>query len=335
MKPTSIIFLLISLIVILVGWLTFRSAETRAEADGVQIFASAVDNENNTVKSVAFGADEVFNKFELVVDEADIIILGGSPTPALELVNFEEGSYRMTTSNRSVTVDTTIDLMSIVRFWESGFKFRGLRDYFHGGNEKAEKQIRLYLPSDSEVNVIKVTLGKGNVSVANFDTQIDVEVNIKEGSAVFATFETTSMVTAELGDGSLYMTDASVGKLSAVISDGNVNVNRFKFGELDISGDSMNVSIGLLPDMDGFSAHLAARRGDIMVFGESKGSEYSYEADTGKRAIITAPSGDIVIYESEPLPESEDTGGVDTDEGGGADTNENENPENGTEENNG
>lgn len=311
MKPTSWIFILISLIIILVGWIVCNSAESAAAAEGIPIFDSAVDVNKNLVSKLNFAPDEIYNKIDFVVDSADIYINGGYAEPYIELINFQDGSYRNTMGNRSITVDTTIDLSSIIRFWESGFSFRGLRNYLHrtdsGG--AAAKRINVYLPSDGDINIINITLESGNVYVSNFDTSIDVNVKIGEGDATFTSFSTTSSVDAEISSGNLYFRDAAVGELEVLMPKGDITAESLEFDDINISGNETNVSLKIVPEMADFNMNLSARHGEITLFGERCGKEYAHEAGLTKRAMITVSSGSIVIeHGASRAPEAPDTG---------------------------
>lgn len=298
MKPTSIIFLLISLVIILSGWLVCRNAEAKAEEEEIQLFDSAINADDDSVNTFVFEAGEIYNKIEIVVDDADIFLYGGYPESKMELINFSDGSYRMTTANRNITVDTTIDIMSIIKFWESGFSFRGLRNYLHRTDvsEEASKRIVLYLPSDSDVNIINITLGKGNVYASNFDTSIDVNLNIKEGNAVLSSFRTTSSLVAEIDSGDIYMKDVKTGIFEATIkTEGNITAENYDFGSVNIIGKTTSVSLGLVYDAGDFTMNLSARHGIVDLFGESRGHEYRDEAAAGGTAMITVSSGNIII----------------------------------------
>lgn len=326
MKPTSIIFLLISLVVILVGWIICNSAEATAAADGIQIFDSAVGADKNAVSKINFDPEEIYNKIDLVADDADVYISGGYSEPYMELVNFRDGSYRHTTANRNITVDTTIDLSSIIRFWESGFSFRGLRNYLHrtDTNGQATKRINVYLPTDGDVNIINVKLGSGSVYISNFDTSVDINVNIGEGDVTVSTFATTSTFVAEIDSGSIYLRDVKVGKLEAMLPEGDITAEGFEFGDINISGSNTNVSLDIVPDTPDFSMNLSTRRGNVTLFGERRGGSYSHEAaGSSLRAMITISSGDILINygaERKPMFSGGEETGAATDTATGTDT---------------
>ncbi len=318
MKPTSIIFIFISLAIILSGWLVCNAAEGRAADENIHIFDSVTNESQDAVNTINLGADSVYNKIDLVADSADVYIYGGYSEPYIELINFRTGSYRMTTANRNITVDTTIDLISVVKFWESGFSFRGLRNYFHKDSGEADraKRINLYIPSDSDINVINVTLGEGNVNFSNFDTSVDVTLKLGAGSAAFTSFKTTSTVSADLQAGNLYFRDAAVGTLEAQMIAGDVTADGFEFGNINIIGSKSNVSMAVRPTCTDFEMSLSARYGGITVLGENRGTEYTAPSQSGKRAIITVSSGSIIITEGEPAAPA-DTSGTNT---SGADT---------------
>ena len=303
MKPTSIIFLLVSLVIILVGWLTCHNAEARAEEDGVQIFASSIDGDKNSVVTFEFDPSEIYNKIELVVDEADVYVYGGYSEPKMELINFNEGSYRMTTANRNITVDTTVNLMAIIRFWESGFTFRGLRDYVRrtDSDAAAAKRINLFLPSDGDINIININLDHGNVYFSNFDTSIDVNLELGNGDAAFSSFKTSSALNANLTSGELYLNNASIGIFEAVIESGNITAENLAFDSINIVGSvgsAVNVSLMLAPDMKDFTMSLSARRGAITLYDKNVGTEYSSGTISDTHAMITVASGDIIIGRS-------------------------------------
>ncbi len=336
MKPTSIIFLLISLVIILVGWIICNSAESTAAADGIPIFDSAIDADKNAISKLNFDPEEIYNKIDLVADDADVYISGGYSEPYMELVNFRDGSYRHTTANRNITVDTTIDLSSIIRFWESGFSFRGLRNYLHrtDTNGQASKRINVYLPTDGDVNIINVTLGSGSVYISNFDTSIDINVKIGEGDLTVSTFSTTSSIVSEIDHGGIYLRDVKVGKLEALLPEGNMTAEGFEFGDINISGNSANISLDIVPGTPDFSMNLSARHGAVTLFGERRGSSYAHEVPgAAVRAMITVSSGDILInYGAERRPVSSggdaaDTSAADTAGGAGTSAPEGEPPQ--------
>ncbi len=322
MKPTSIIFILIAIAVILIGNSICSRAVARAEKEGIDIFGETVDDEENSVKTFTFGAEEIYNKLELVLDEADVYVYGGFSEPYMELLNFEDGSYAMTTTNRNISVNTSIDIMSMIKFWESGFSFDGLRGYLRE-EEKTEtvmaKRVNLYLPTDGDINVINLTLDKGSVHVSNLDTAVDFTVNIGEGDAVFTSVLTTSHITADLKKGNLYLNGVTAKALTATMTAGDINAEHFNFTNVSVTGVTTNVSIATSNSLDFFDTYLSARQGKITVNDADHGTQYDRESSTAGEAtvIITVTEGNIIMKQvvAPPDPVVPDTGtdsGTDT-----------------------
>lgn len=317
MKPTSIIFIAIALIIIFVGGRICAGAEARAEKEGIDIFGQTLDDENNSVYKFTFGADNVYNKIELVLDEADVYIYGGFSEPYMELYNFDDGSYAMTTTNRNITVNTSFDIMSIVKFWESGFSFDGLRGYLKE-TEKTEtvmpKRVDIYLPTDGDVNVINVTLDNGSLHVSNLDTAIDFSVNLGEGDAVFTSVNTSSYIKSDIKKGYLYLNGVTAGTMTATMTEGDVNAENFNFKNISITGVKTNVSVTTSNTLDFFDTYLSARQGKITLNGEDRGTEYDskYSSANDATVIITVTDGNIIMAQAEANPEPAPDSGSDT-----------------------
>lgn len=300
MKPTSIIFIVISLIIILTGYLICGNAERKAEAEGIEIFGQTLDEENNSVYTFIFGEEEIYNKIELNLDEAEVFIYGGYAEPYMELFNFDEGSYTMTTTNRNISVNTSIDIMSMIMFWESGFSFNGLRNYVNRQDDTeavTEKKINIYLPTDGDLNVIDITLNKGNVHVSNLDTSIDLSFNLKSGNAVFSEVSTRSYIKTEIENGHVYLSDVTAGSFTAVLNEGDVNAENFNFNNVSITGKSTNVFISTAQSPEFFDMHLSARRGSVKINDTDHGVQYNSESSTSNDAtvIITVTDGSIIF----------------------------------------
>ncbi len=323
MKPTSIIFILISIVVIFFGNRICDNALVRAEEEGIDIFGETVDEENNSVYTFTFGSDEIYNKLEFVLDEADVYVYGGFSEPFMELVNFEDGSYAMTTSNRNISVNTSVDIMSMIKFWESGFSFDGLRGYLREEEKTEEvmaKRVNIYLPTDGDVNVVNITLDKGSVHVSDLNTAIDFSINIAEGDAVFTSVKTTSYIKSDLKKGNLYLNGVTAGTLTATMTAGDVNAENFEFSNISITGVTTNVSVTTSAALDFFDTYLSARQGKITVNDTDYGAQYDKEAAANDATvIITVTEGNIIMKQvvAPPDPVVPDTGtdtGTDTSE---------------------
>lgn len=318
MKPTSIIFIIVSIVIIICGNNLCKRAEKLAIEEGIEIFNQTYD-EGNAIQTVIFGKDEIYNKLELVIDEADVYIYGGTAEPYMELYNFDEGTYALTTSNRSISLNTSIDIMSIIKFWETGFSFNGIRNYISRDGVKevvVSKKVNVYLPTDGDLNVVNIDIDRGNVYISNLDTSIDLSVSVGEGNAVFNSVATDSHIKGEIGKGSLYLSDVTAGTLTAAIDDGDINAERFDFTNVSVTGKKTNISITTSQSFDFFDMFLSARNGDISINGENLGTQYNFDSSSQKEAtiMITVTEGDVML-EQVTVTEIPDEGGNAEDSG--------------------
>ena len=123
MKPTSIISLIIAFVLVVAGLITCFVAQNIASSNGEFIFAESRDGD--LVNTVEISED--ISKIELIVENAEINIHGSSDRSYIEFINFNENYYTLSHSNTLLSFNEIPDLLSMVKFWESGFSFKGMR----------------------------------------------------------------------------------------------------------------------------------------------------------------------------------------------------------------
>ena len=67
------------------------------------------------------------SKIELIVSDAEINIIGRSEKACIEFVNFRENYYNLSAANRVLSFSEIPDITSMLKFWENGFTFKGMR----------------------------------------------------------------------------------------------------------------------------------------------------------------------------------------------------------------
>ena len=82
MKPTSIIFLIVSVALALAGLVTMRIAEGIGVREGIQVVADTTDD-GDSVFTYDFSEDSI-GKISVSVGTADINIIGGADKPYIE-----------------------------------------------------------------------------------------------------------------------------------------------------------------------------------------------------------------------------------------------------------
>lgn len=185
MRPQSIIGLIVAAVMIVSGLIVCSVAEGMAEKADIQLFAET-ENGTTRYKEPSF-TDEKITKIEINVGEATVNVIGGSETSYVELLNFSENSFSYTHSGKTITVTEMADLSAVLKFWENGFAFKGMRNIlmsFFGFGDKitGDKVVNVYLSDESKsLNNISITTTNGNIHLKDLSTESDYVLTLGSG----------------------------------------------------------------------------------------------------------------------------------------------------------
>ena len=93
MKPTSIIFIIVTIILACAGVLMCISAENMAKDQGIALFKQEHDGNNNYVETYDDIDEASLKKLVISLKNADINVYGGAEKSRIELINFSDNSY--------------------------------------------------------------------------------------------------------------------------------------------------------------------------------------------------------------------------------------------------
>lgn len=125
MRATSIIFLILSVVLALIGLLTCGIGASLAEEQGIALFDQVADENNNLISTYNYTGDGI-KKIAVDVGNADVHIYGGSDTAYIELINFTQGSYDLSSTNLTLSVVDNSNLLKLFAWGSEGIKFDGL-----------------------------------------------------------------------------------------------------------------------------------------------------------------------------------------------------------------
>lgn len=183
MKPTSVIFLVISALLIVGGLILCSTAEDIALADNYTLFHSSEDG--GTYVREDFDAS-VISKIELLVTDAQIHIITGSEEAYVEFINFRDGLYTLSNSGNVLSMDEIPDLRSIFSL-QSGFSFSGMRYILRAGTaDLGEKRINIYLPQNTALKVLSVEADNCVIYADGIYSQFDIQVDAGESAELHA-----------------------------------------------------------------------------------------------------------------------------------------------------
>lgn len=263
MRPTSVIFLIISVLIACLGLMLCLGAQSMAEKEGIELFASVEQEDGSYVITKYFGlaegeeSDPSSNKndtkkMELNFENVDVLIKGGSDVNKIEFINFTEGMYSYKASvGGALTIEDLNGVMKMISFGSSGINFKGFRNLlFYRDYGKLERSVVIYLSPESNVNNIICSVKGGNITVENTQKPIDFTLTAKEGEISLSGIHENSTIS---------LTNES----------GAISVKNSKLYDMTITGGTCSVDISKTSLLKSLS--VSVENGDV---------NYIHEGDT-------------------------------------------------------
>ncbi len=317
MRPASIISLVIAVLLIVVGLVSCFIAQNMAKANGEFLFSE--DRGSDLVTTVDL-TDSETSKIELIASKVQINIYGRQDKSYIEFVNFKENYYSLSNANRVLSFDEIPDIKSMLKFWENGFSFKGMRYIFNFNNtvdESKDKVINVYLSNDKEIKIFDIKSNDLVLNISNMTTGTDYNIttqnavidgNVVRTSSTFNINSSESDSPAEKVD--LKLSTALIQYININAKELNLNADKFRCaGNAVIKSESGAISLGTISQLDGLTLDLVSTSGKITLDGSEVMSPYTQtnvESSRGEISIHT-DSSDISIYrstsDSESVPE--------------------------------
>ena len=311
MKPASVIALIVAAVIIVAGIITCTVANSMANSSGNLLFAES--RGDDYVKTIDLSSKEL-NKISLDFDDADVNIYGSSPTSYIEFVNFSETLYSLSVTNISLSFNEIPDITSMLRFWENGFSFKGMRYILNPRTYDSSKMkaINIYLSDNYDIKQFDISAKKADVLIENLSCNADFIITSDELSLYSSSVRTESMLKVNSGK------DVPPAKKAKIEMDsshfGAVSISA---EELDLNGETYGMISGSVRCEKGFvnwdilhpelssSAALPSdvsieTDGKIRVGGETQKNPFKYNSASDKDFIgftldISAGIADVSV----------------------------------------
>lgn len=276
MKKRTKILLLTSAIIIAIGLMVCVAGAVISKVNGDQLFAAKTEMGKGYTYS--FSGEDI-TKVDIDVTNAAVNIIGGSEESKIELFNFNENFYSFNCSNRLITFKESPDVSSLLRFWESGFTFKGMRYLIRFGGNTGEKTVNIYLTEEDYVKNFTVNTGKGKIKVSDLSTSTDYKFTMENGTVTMENVKTDSVIsvsapTSSDCDYSFKNVSAKTFNISASQADVKSSALSFEAGDLDITHGS--AQIDFIPASEFFKLNVNAN-GKLTVNEASFLSSYKFE----------------------------------------------------------
>lgn len=307
MKPTSIVSLIIAVLLIILGLVTCMIAQNMANANGELLFSET--REDGLVNTVDLTDSEI-SKIELIVSDAEINIIGRSDKSCIEFVNFRENYYNLSNSNRVLSFSEIPDITSMLKFWENGFTFKGMRYILNFAKDSdrktdAKKVINLYLTNDKEIKIFDIQADNCTLSIESMSSATDYNITVKNAEITTSGLKTSSSFNINSGESddparsvTLNMNTAMVARLNVKAHELNMDADVYRCSaETNIVCSSGSVDIETVKKTESLKLTIDTITGAIHVDGVIESNPYSHTTQNADDAkfTITTDSADVRV----------------------------------------
>jgi len=280
MKPTSIIFLILSIILIATGVGLCFVAENMSSEQNIELYSQTVDENNNNIERYDLTNTDL-SRISLTLSKANVTIINNSEETYVELVNFSKNTYEFLLNLTNVSLDDTINIMSLLNFAEGGFKFEGLRYFLTPDMYKDKpKEVNIYINDQNSLKVIDIDIGEGDLYIENVLGRIDYTLNVDKGNVDLIKSRSSSLFSLKVGKGNVKLFETIITNCNIDIGQGDLNM---------YTANYMHQTYNLLTSL-----------GDITYGEESKGGSYAQDLPiAATKTTVIIGSGDININAGE------------------------------------
>lgn len=272
MKPTSVIFLIVSVLLACVGIMLCMTATSLANEQGIGLFDQVGDGEDNYVHYETF-AEEELKKIVIKVSDVKVNVIGGAEESKIELVNFPNNSYQIQAGRSTLQISDNAGISGIVDIENLKINFNGFRDYLHYvfDDSVKEKSLNLYLTDNADLVNLNITTTTGDITVSDLTTDCDFKVVISNGVVDFRDVITESSVQIEATDSA------------------NINIDNVNADEIRIMSPNSECFVDITDTTFSRAMYIEVKSGD--VYYDRVESNFA-----GLDVKLEAPGNTISVY---------------------------------------
>lgn len=259
MKPTSIIFIILAVVLITAGTVICVAAQKMAETNNVKLFYQELDEEGNGIVQNDIEPENI-NTISIEIKNANVVLTTGGEKTTVRLVNFSKNAYNYSVTGKNLIIDDSFNILSIFNILTSGFEFDGLRNYINYDRYKnREKLVEINLADKSDIKKFEIILENGNIDISGINYQADYVLSTKTGDITLDQIVSISNMDIKIGKGDFnFITPATNGTIDVKIEEGNFNssirISNYrsykliaKEGLIDFFGDKKNLNYEVEP----------------------------------------------------------------------------------------
>ena len=191
MKPTSIIFLVLSVILIATGYVSMQMAVTLAENENIALYSDDLDEDGNRIGTVYYNSLE-HDKIEVSVSDATVYLRQGDEEKVV-FKNYTEGSYTAIKSGVSYVISDNLSAIDMITSGKFNLTFKGLRHYWHDREILSRpKEVWVYTTENTVLTAVDLKLASGTVNIKDYKVNFDVMSSVESGKIEASSCEAAS-----------------------------------------------------------------------------------------------------------------------------------------------
>ena len=295
MKPASIIFLVLSVILIITGYVSCEMAKGMAESEGISLYNDTVDEDGNRVNTIHFNSNE-YDRIEVNITEAKVFLCVGEEEKVV-LKNFTEGSFTGSASGVSYIITDNQSAIDMITSGNFNLSFSGIRHYWHDRDILSrEKEVYIYTTAETAVNALDIVLQKGTVTIDGYKAAFDVMAEVNSGEVILSNSEAAAFnitgenckLTAESNKAARFHTDIKNGSITLK----NTEADTLTKLNIQESGE-VKVELGA-PESEYVITAYASK--GVSINGDGKGTQYPPESADGESSDNATGTKTIDIH---------------------------------------
>ncbi len=305
MKPVSVIFLIVSGIMIIVGLLVCSFAMVQANNQDIDLYDMKI--EDGQSKAEYDFSEDVFNRIQISVGKCEVNVICGADENKVVIKNFSSAGYVCEVQNRSLVIEDTINILDFTDLAQGNFRFKGFRYYLRDRKiTGTDKSVTVYITDKFDIKAIDITAEKGAVTVKGYDNGTDYNVKITEGSFTAENINTDSMVKVGIGKGFVKLKEVTANVISAEVAEGDINA-AVSASEITLLSEKGNILLESMDDLNDFNFTLRAPKSTVTLVELVRNGVYiANDAQHTKFIHATSEDGKVKVDEYHESDEIED-----------------------------
>ncbi len=222
MKPTSIIFMILAAILIVVGVVVCIVGGSMTD-NSAPLLCDVTDAEGNDITTHSLKEFDL-SDIDIDMKNVEVNIIGQSTESYIEVKNINKVTYDFVINKHKLDLSTVnpFNISSMVKFRENEGGFGGLRHYLYLGRYKDKvSQVNIYIAPDEELGSIKIRVKDGDITVKNMIGNTLYDLTAVNGNVVYENTVTEDTLTVSAKKGNFTFNTSSVGGLDFVVENGN------------------------------------------------------------------------------------------------------------------